>query len=52
MWTQEEGRKGEREEARKKGTTRQRSNSFGCLFLELFANYIFKPLTFLSNPHI
>jgi hypothetical protein len=26
-----EGRKGEREEARKKGTTKQRINSYGCL---------------------
>jgi hypothetical protein len=31
-WTQVEGRKGEREETRKKGTTRQGSNYYGCLF--------------------
>jgi hypothetical protein len=49
-----EGRKGEKEEARKKGTTRQRSNSYGCgfFFLELLDIYIFKPSTLPNNPHI
>jgi hypothetical protein len=47
-----EGREGEKEGGRKKGTKRQISNSYGCLFLELFDIYIFKPPTFLNNPHI
>jgi hypothetical protein len=52
MWNQVEGWKGKRKEGRKKGTTRQSSNYYGCPFLELFEIYIFKPPTFLYNPHI
>jgi hypothetical protein len=37
-----EGRKGEREEGKKKGTARQMTNSYACLFSELFEIYIFK----------